>query len=936
MPIKTASWNCSLGLLRKVDLVKIMLTENKLDLLFLQETEIKQNTPIQALQITGYNLELSPTYGQQNSRTCCYVKTSLKYERLSEIENSKVELIAIKTLKQKICGYYRPFLMPNHENERDYITDTLEILEKLPSINVTLLGDFNIDFSKISNQNYKNKKLYDELESLFIEKTLVQIIDTNTWRRKFGDELKESILDHIYVNNLSAVESSFNDQQIVGDHNLVGLILKVETENYPTNYPSTVLDWTNYSKDALIQKLSNYNFNELENLEVESHISELNQILGTIVDELIPTIKLKRREVPGFISINYVKQNRQRKNYYKKFKKTRDPKFLEKSRNLEKTVRKDIEKLKRDKIRSKIKPGDSKSLWEAVNISMNKINGSLPDTVTWRNKEAVSDQEKAELFCEFFNDKTTNIIRNNPHNKNVYNGRKLVNNNAVQNFTLNEILKVLKSIPIKNCSGIDRIPMRIFNDGKEILAPTLFSLMTKIWQTETIPEIWKTTKTQPLHKTGNKMQAENYRPISNLCSLSKIFEKLIQLKLNYVAEINNIDLTNSRQHGFKTKHSTVTAMLEIQNKLAKALDKNEFAALISVDLSAAFDVVDHDLLIKRMQTLNLPTKIINLLNAWLKDRNMYVTVNDSSSIFVNIIAGTLQGSCLGPILFALFISPMFDLSDSITYADDNYTIETDKTLEITIGKVKMKAEILMQWLKDSGMQVNSKKTEFCIFHKLDMTPKTITLFSETITSKNEIKILGVTFDSKLNWSNHITKTILKCKKTLQAIRLISNYFTIDEKLNIVTSLLYSRLYYAAEVWLIPTLKSNLKQKLYNISKLSLKIVAEDHYNVFSGEELHFLFNRFTPNQMSNYVALLNLHRIINNRIPEEIWIELQFNVLPITRANKILIPPKNKLRVGVNSLLNRLSYASTLITNDDLNKEYQSFKVLAKKIVINT
>ena len=101
MPIKTASWNCSLGLLRKVDLVKLILTEYKLDLLFLQETEIKQNTPLQALQITGYNLELSPTYGQQNSRTFCYVKTSLKYERLSEIENSKVELIAIKTLKKK-------------------------------------------------------------------------------------------------------------------------------------------------------------------------------------------------------------------------------------------------------------------------------------------------------------------------------------------------------------------------------------------------------------------------------------------------------------------------------------------------------------------------------------------------------------------------------------------------------------------------------------------------------------------------------------------------------------------------------------------------------------------------------------------------------------------------------------------------------------------
>ena len=154
-------------------------------------------------------------------------------------------------------------------------------------------------------------------------------------------------------------------------------------------------------------------------------------------------------------------------------------------------------------------------------------------------------------------------------------------------------------------------------------------------------------------------------------------------------------------------------------------------------------------------------------------------------------------------------------------------------------------------------------------------------------------------------------------------------------MNIVTSLLYSRLYYGAEIWLIPTLKANLKQKLFNISKQALKIAAEDTYNVFSGDELHLLFKRFTPNQMSIYIALLNLYKVINNKIPESIWIELQFNSLPLTRANKILIPPKNKLRVGINSLSNRLSYATTLITNDDLNKEYNCFKLHAKKLVIN-
>ena len=354
-------------------------------------------------------------------------------------------------------------------------------------------------------------------------------------------------------------------------------------------------------------------------------------------------------------------------------------------------------------------------MWQAVNTSLNNVSGSLPENITWKNKEATSDQDKADIFCEFFNDKICNIIKNNPCNRTVYNGRKLINNQAISNFNIEEVTQILKSLPLKNCSGFDRIPLRIFNDGSSILAPTILSLMNKIWLTEKIPELWKTTKTRPLHKSGNKSLVENYRPISNLCSLSKIFEKLIQSKLNGIAKLNNIDLTNSKQHGFKAKHSTATAMLEIQSKISNALDNDEYAAVVSLDLSAAFDVVDHSLLIKRLQKLNLPTKIINLLNAWLKNRNMFVTVNECSSIFVDIIAGTLQGSCLGPILFALFISPMYDKSDCITYADDNYSVETGKNLDVTIGKVKMKSQELMQWLKDSGMQVNTKKPNFVFF-----------------------------------------------------------------------------------------------------------------------------------------------------------------------------------------------------------------------------
>ena len=124
--------------------------------------------------------------------------------------------------------------------------------------------------------------------------------------------------------------------------------------------------------------------------------------------------------------------------------------------------------------------------------------------------------------------------------------------------------------------------------------------------------------------------------------------------------------------------------------------------------------------------------------------------------------------------------------------------------------------------------------------------------------------------------------------------------------------------------------------LLRISTHALRIASNDTYHTFSAQELHLMFKRFTPNQMMHYISLLNLYRCVNNKIPESIWIELQINHLPLTRANKFLFPPTNKLRVGLNSLSNRLSFPSTLITNDDLNKAYPTFKVHAKKLILDT
>ena len=182
MPIRINSWNCCLGISKKIETIKTVISEYKSDILFIQEAEITNQTPIDLLKVDGYITELSPTFGQKKSRTLCYVKCNLKYTRLTEQENNKIEMIILRVNDAVICGYYRPFLLPNHNSELEYVEDSCKAIEALNFPKMIWIGDFNIDFGKISLQNFNRSVIFNRLEETLIEKTFVQLIKRPTWQ----------------------------------------------------------------------------------------------------------------------------------------------------------------------------------------------------------------------------------------------------------------------------------------------------------------------------------------------------------------------------------------------------------------------------------------------------------------------------------------------------------------------------------------------------------------------------------------------------------------------------------------------------------------------------------------------------------------------------------------------------------------------------------
>jgi hypothetical protein len=214
----------------------------------------------------------------------------------------------------------------------------------------------------------------------------------------------------------------------------------------------------------------------------------------------------------------------------------------------------------------------------------------------------------------------------------------------------------------------------------------------------------------------------------------------------------------------------------------------------SLDLKAAFDVVDIDLLMKRLLTLGLLSDWLDLLEAWLRDRAAFVEVSTDRSMLYDVNIGTVQGSILGPVLFSLFVSPVFRLSSIVAYADDTYTITSSRTKENAVFELGKALTTISLWFKSSGLKVNEEKTDITIFYKNNCNTSDVLINGNNVRTKYTIKVLGLMMDTMLTWHEHISNTVSNVQSKIHAIRRIQRYFLNDELLQLLKTFCYPSLF----------------------------------------------------------------------------------------------------------------------------------------------
>ena len=397
-----------------------------------------------------------------------------------------------------------------------------------------------------------------------------------------------------------------------------------------------------------------------------------------------------------------------------------------------------------------------------------------------------------------------NGIKNNS-NASIHNYLGERNNNSIflEPVIEREILNIVNECANKTSIDYEGLNMsmvkKIINN---IVKPFTF-ICNLSFSSGIFPDRLKVAKVIPLFKAGDKSLFTNYRPVSLLPQFSKILEKLFAKRLNKFIDKHNI--LNDSQYGFRHEHSTSLALIELIEQITLASDFKKSTIGVFIDLKKAFDTIDHDILLHKLEHYGIRGIAHKWINSYIKNRQQFVNFNDTNSDLLDIVCGVPQGSILGPILFIIYINDLCNVSDLlkfVLFADDTnlFASGTDiKQLCVEINKELSKINV---WFNVNKLSLNISKTNFILFKNKNVVNDDldININGKAINRVFETKFLGVIIDHKLNWKQHIAHVKNKLNKCLGIIYKAC-YFLNTNALRLLYCTLYlPYLSYCCEVW----------------------------------------------------------------------------------------------------------------------------------------
>ncbi|PJE77717.1 hypothetical protein CI610_03355 [invertebrate metagenome] len=664
---------------------------------------------------------------------------------------------------------------------------------------MVIVGDINVDFLTISHNHILNQ--------IMLEMDLTNVINEPT---RHG-LTRHSLLDPILLSDNSRCTDShvIKIDRNISDHDGCVVFLSIPI-SLSRNYTRQVWSYKNADFNKLNNLINTFDwetfFQNFDSVDIAS-VRFTEQFLS-YASECIPKKSVViRPQDKLWMNSELRKAMRLRDRLRKVFKRVKSISNLTKykqQRNKVNNMKKHARELFYDKVGDiidKLDTSNPKSYWRLVR-KLYKQSESLEVIPPLTNPDSgnieLGDIEKANILNNYFCSISTINDREVPLPNFNLRTNSFLDSVVVRSDEVCDILKILK---LGKASGHDTISHHMLKFTANSICKPLSILFNMSFNQKSFPEIWKKGVVLPLFKKGDRHLVSNYRPITLLSCIGKVFERVVFKHIyNYFHENS---LFYEKQSGFMSCHSTVHQLIEIYHNICCSLEEKKHACLIFCDISKAFDRVWHKGLLIKLEAYGIRGDLLEWLKNYISDRQQQVIVKNVYSNTGYTTAGVPQGSVLGPLLFLIYINDIVDNMNSISrlFADDTSLMYSSSSLLDIQRSLNNDLQKLNKWSQDWLTKFNPQKTDvLLITNSKNIPPLNLTFGEETLKLVGNHRHLGVTFSSDAKWSLHIAEIIKTCMKKVSVLRKFKFLLSRKTLLRIYRVFVLPVLEYACEVW----------------------------------------------------------------------------------------------------------------------------------------
>lgn len=822
---------CSLR--NKIQDIENLLIADNIHILAISETHLDETFDDATVRIQGYSIYRKDRdmYG---GGVAIYIQSHIPVKLRRDLMTCNVEMLWLQVhlphLKPLLLGCcYRP---PSSNSL--YLDRLCDMFERACDENRELyvVGDLNINFL-VSNCPLK-KKILNTMSVC----NLVQVINqpTRVFTNKTGS-LSSTCIDHIYTNAGELCSRAISIPIAFSDHNLVAISRKTKV---PKAGPKIVFkrSYRGFCCEAYVSDVRNICWTNV-GIQRDPNIAlnVFTELLGPVMDKHAPvrrlTVKSLRCPWVDEELKDCMAQRREAKEAANRSGSTSDRQVYCKLRNYITKLNRKKKKLHYESRLNDIKH-DGRKLWSTLNEIMGRKSSATPSFIEVEGSFITKPVDVANYFNDYFINKVCKLRQEmstvgESLNSHIQNKIMFGKNCAFEfcNITVEEVKKLLLSIDTEKPPGIDNWDGKLLKTVADHVATPVCHIFNLSLNSNIFPECWKEAKVIPLPKnTCAAFTGSNSRPISLLPILSKLLEKVVFNQIQCYFSLNN--LTSNYQHAYREGHSTSTALTQMTDDWLTHIDQQNMVGAVLLDFSAAFDIIDHKILLNKLKCYGFTPSAIAWIESYLTTRTQKVLFNGCLSNAQQLQCGIPQGSSLGPLLFSIFTNdlPLVCKNACVSmYADDSTLYTSARTVEEINSVLNKELQLVFNWVSENKLVLNISKTKSIVFgskHSLRSKPQlSLVLNNVVVEQVHETKLLGVTLDCNLSWSGHTDRLVQKMGRNISVVKRCSTFLSPQLTKQVLQTLVLSHLDYCSVVW-SSTMKTNL-EKLQRVQNRAARL-----------------------------------------------------------------------------------------------------------------